>query len=339
MIRKKDIINNELLKEIISIRINTLWRMLSLKCHGEGMPAPDEEGATGKFDNKGAIFIPGGLIYQDVDEKVIDYHKQSEELTSNSFRKQIRSALRYDNATLLYKDGVAKGINLDSGFFSKAARTINIFKKAAFRRKKKINPKILMQLDSEDIIRSHCPTYFSSPYGARTRISTCVSIGLIDPSMFFVFYKTELKFSQKRTKQFSEQLDMAQQAFSISDGTTLFPPYVVVCHDTRYSEYNYTGLTRILGIGKFGEFATLSFERIDTRLLNELRRKKIEYSIDHMIADYDDHQILCILRVYAPTNPGRRSAKHDTYIISPETDLKIDTQKIYCEAKEQYNIQ
>ena len=27
-----------------------------------------EEGATGKLDNKGAIFIPGGLIYKDVDK-------------------------------------------------------------------------------------------------------------------------------------------------------------------------------------------------------------------------------------------------------------------------------
>jgi hypothetical protein len=28
-------------------------------------PEPYEEGATGKLDNKGAIFIPGGLIYKD----------------------------------------------------------------------------------------------------------------------------------------------------------------------------------------------------------------------------------------------------------------------------------
>lgn len=338
MIKKKDIIDNELIKEIVSIRINTLWRMLGLKCHGDGLPAPNDEGATGKYDNKGAIFIPGGLIYQDVDEKTIVYRKQPE-FTSESFRKQIRSAMQYDNATLLYQDGIAEGINLDSGFFSKAARTINIFKKAAFRRKKKISSKILMQLDSADIIKSHCPTYFSPPYGARTRISTCVSIGLIDPSMFFVFYKTELKFSQKRTKMFSDQLDKAQQACEMSDGTTLFPPYVVVCHDTRYSEHNYTGLTRILGIGKFGEFATLSFERINTRLSNELRRKKIEYSPTDVVADYNDHQMLCILRVYAPTNPGRRSAKHETFIISPQTDLNIDVQKIYNKAKKQYKLQ
>ncbi|HCY85850.1 MAG TPA: hypothetical protein DHV36_12010 [Desulfobacteraceae bacterium] len=337
MIKKKDIIDNQLLKEIIAIRINTLWRMLALKCHGEGLPLPNDEGATGKFDNKGAIFIPGGLIYQDVDEKTIQYHKQSE-FTPALFGKQIRSALQYDNATLLFKDGIAKGINLDSGFFSKAARTINIYKKAAFRRKKKISSKILMQLDSEDIIKSHCPTYFSSPYGARTRISTCVSFGLIDPSMFFVFYKTELKFSQTTTQRFSEQFDRALQPCVLADGTTLFPPYVVVCHDTRYNEYNYTGLTRILGLGKFGEFATLSFERIDNRLVNELRRKKIEYSDEDIVADYEDHQILCLLRVYAPTNPGRRSSKHDTHIISAETDLRIDTNQIYREAKEQYNI-
>lgn len=52
------------------------------------MPSPNDEGATGKYDDKGAIFIPGGLIYQDVDEKEIKYHKQSE-FSPALFRKQI----------------------------------------------------------------------------------------------------------------------------------------------------------------------------------------------------------------------------------------------------------
>jgi hypothetical protein len=43
-------------------------RMLSL-LQRDQLPGINEEGATGKLDNKGAIFVPGGLIYQDVDEK------------------------------------------------------------------------------------------------------------------------------------------------------------------------------------------------------------------------------------------------------------------------------
>lgn len=301
------------------------------------LPAPNEEGATGAYDNKGAIFIPGGLIYQDVDESEVSYHKTAG-ITPGQFRKRIKSAMQYDNATLLYPDGIARGINLDSGFFSKAARNINIFKKAAFRRKRNINAGALMKLDSENIIRSHCPTYFQPPYGARTRISTCVSIGLVEPSMFFVFYKTELKFSNEVTRSFSEKLDKALNSPATYKDVTLYRPHVVVCHDTRYSEHNYTGLTRILGLGKFGEFATISFEPVNTKLINELKRKKIEYSSSDIVADYCKEQILCMLRVYAPTNPGRRSTKHDTYIISVNDDLNINIDNIKEEAKRQYKI-
>ena len=72
---------------------------------------------------------------------------------------------------MLYPDGLAPGINLDNGFFSKAARQILTYKKAAYRRKKN----------------------------------------------------------------------------------------------------SYTGLTRILGIGKFGEFATLTLEEVTKQLKEELR--------------------------------------------------------------------
>ena len=66
MVTKKAIIDNELIREIVAIRLDTLWKMIGQ--HDVGfLPASYDEGATGKFDNKGAIFIPGGLIYQDVD--------------------------------------------------------------------------------------------------------------------------------------------------------------------------------------------------------------------------------------------------------------------------------
>ena len=40
--------------KIISLRIDTLWRMIGRKLEGR-LPEIDEEGATGKYDNKGAI--------------------------------------------------------------------------------------------------------------------------------------------------------------------------------------------------------------------------------------------------------------------------------------------
>jgi hypothetical protein len=85
--------------------------MLSCLKHGQ-LPGVNEEGATGKSDNKGAIFIPGGLIYQDVEDNQISY-ESSDSLDEAGFRKKIRASMHYDNATLMYPDGVAVSINLD----------------------------------------------------------------------------------------------------------------------------------------------------------------------------------------------------------------------------------
>ncbi len=181
MASKKSIIGNELIQEIITIRFHTLCQMIRQYENGN-MPGVNEEGATGTFDNKGAIFIPGGLIYQDVDEQFIRYESYGK-ISAHAFRDKIRNAMQNDNATLLYHDGIATAINLDSGFFSRAARRIFTYKKAAFRRTKKIGSATALEISSDDIIKSHCPTYMKPPYGARTRISTCVSVGLIDPYM------------------------------------------------------------------------------------------------------------------------------------------------------------
>ena len=136
MVSKKDLINSILMKELISIRVDTLWKMLGLKAVGQ-LPRIEDEGSTGDFDNKGALFIPGGLIYSDVDGNPIQYEQQGE-LGQKGFRKKIRSAMSYDNATLLYPDGIATGVNLNNGFFSRAARRIFLYKKAAMKRKKRL---------------------------------------------------------------------------------------------------------------------------------------------------------------------------------------------------------
>ncbi len=336
MATKKAIIDNELMKEIISIRFDTLWKMLGLH-HAGFMPGKTDEGATGKFDNKGAIFIPGGLIYQDVDEKFIRYEPYGT-ITSEAFRQKIRSAMRYDNATLLYPDGIATGINLDGGFFSKAARRVYTYKRAAYRRVIKIGTNIPIEISSDDIIKSHCPTYMKPPYGARTRISSCIAVGLINPPMFFAYNKTELNFSQKQSQRFIRDLDNVREMPESSDGKTLYPPYIVVCHDTRYKDSNYIGLTRILGIGKFGEFATFSFEAVSNKLLKEMKRRKVKYKPEDVFAEYNNLSLLGVLRIYNQTNPGRRSLKYGFHIISPREDLNINVKTITREAKKRYSV-
>ena len=334
---KKEILGSVLLKELIAIRSDTLWRMLSL-FQQDQLPEVNEEGATGKLDNKGAIFIPGGLVYQDVDEKQISYDPLGS-LNETIFREKIRASMQYDNATLLFPDGLANSVNLDSGFFTRAARRIYTFKTAAFKRKVKIGRKIPIDIDSNDIIRSHCPTYIDPPYGSRTRISTCVSTGLTDPHMYFAYCKTEFNLSRQRLKTFVTKLDAAQERSELADGTVLYPPYVVVCHDTRYSQNSLTGLIRILGIGRFGEFSTFTFEMLNNHLSAEMKRKDIEHSEEHIFAEHDGISVLGLLRTYGPTNPGKRSLKYRLDLVSPEKDLGIDLDQIANEACKRYQIE
>ena len=334
---KKEILGSVLLKELIAIRTDTLWRMLSFLKHDQ-LPGINEEGATGKLDNKGAIFIPGGLVYQDVDEKQISYEPLGS-LNETVFREKIRASMQYDNATLLFPDGLANSVNLDSGFFTRAARRIYTFKTAAFKRIMKIGRKIHNDIDSNDIIRSHCPAYIDPPYGSRTRISTCVSSGLTDPHMYFAYCKTEFNLSRQRLKTFATKLDAAQEHSELADGTVLYPPYVVVCHDTRYSENSLTGLIRILGIGKFGEFSTFSFEMLNNHLNAEMKRKHIDYSREHIFAEHDGISVLGLLRTYGPTNPGKRSLKYRLDLVSAEKDVDIDLDGIANRARERYQIE
>ncbi|BDD88506.1 hypothetical protein [Desulfofustis limnaeus] len=334
MIGKKDIVDNELIKEIITIRFDTLCRMLEHERMGF-MPGVDDEGATGRFDNKGAIFIPGGLIYQDVDERFIRYEPYGP-INGGEFRRKIRDAMRNDNATLLYPDGIAPSVNLDSGFFSKAARRIFTYKKAAHRRSRKVGTGPVIEIDSDDIIKSHCPTYMKPPYGARTRISSCISVGLIEPPMFFAYYKTELNFSEKQTRRFMADLDRTRDKALSSDNTILYPPYVVVCHDTRYKSNNYTGLTRILGIGRFGEFATFTFESVNKQLAGEMKRRNQGFTPDDIFAEIHGLPILGIIRIYNRTNPGKRLLKYQLVIVSPKDDVGIDVQSVGSLARKHY---
>lgn len=332
----KSLLGSELMRQIVAIRLDTLWKMIGLLEKGL-LPDIDEEGATGKLDNKGGIFIPGGLVLHDVDENPVDYQRQSG-WDCVAFCRTLRKAMKYDNATLLFPDGMAMGVNLDSGFFSRAARRINTFKKAAFRRKKRIGPKMSLEISSDDIVRSHTPIYMIPPFGARTRISTCIATALVEPPLYFAYLKTEFNLSGQKARKVMDGIDQAQEAVRGKEGATLYPPYIVVCHDTRYKNSALTGLTRILGIGKFGEFATFSLELLNKRTLNEIKRKGQDPDQVESMAESGDIRVLGLLRVYAPTNPGRRSAQYALHIVSPHKDLDLDSAAIESRARRRYQI-
>jgi hypothetical protein len=176
------------------------------------------------------------------------------------------------------------------------------------------------------------------PYGARTRISTCISIGFVDPPVFFAYCKAQHNLSISQSDRFARKLNRAVEPAASEDGKILYPPFVIVCHDTRYKENNYTGLTRILGIGKFGEFATLSVEEVNKQLINELKRKRQEFKPADCCAEHAGSFFVLILRIYAPTNPGRRSLNHELCVISPQKDLGLNTNQIEKDARKRYSI-
>jgi hypothetical protein len=113
---------------------------------------------------------------------------------------------------------------------------------------------------------------------------------------------------------------------------------VTVCHDTRYKPNNLVGLTRILGIGKFGEFATLTIEGVTKQLLKEVKRKRQTITADVYCAKCDGTAYVLILRNYAPTNPGKRSLAHTIRVVSPHKDLGLDIGKIGQAARKRYHL-
>lgn len=125
---------------------------------------------------------------------------------------------------------------------------------------------------------------------------------------------------------------------STQNGVIQYSPQIVVCHYSRYSEASFTSLTRILGIGKFGELCTFTLEKAETKLHRELKRKKQEYTQTDIFADYNGCRILGILRRNGSTNPGKRSQAYKLHIVSPLKDLDLQVERLEKEAREQYGI-
>jgi hypothetical protein len=153
-----------------------------------------------------------------------------------------------------------------------------------------------------------------------------------------LYCKTHFNLSIDQAETFAEQLDKAQGPVKTNDGTVLYQPYLIICHGTRYKENSLTGLTRLLGIGNFGGFATFSFEQINQTLIRELNRKHKTYTSEDVFAEYKNIRILGILRIYPPTKLGKRPQKFSLHIVSPEKDLGLNIDELRQGAQERYHF-
>lgn len=336
MITKKDILNGELMRQLLEIRVDSLWRMMSMK-DTPYFPKLDEEGATGTLDNKGALFVPGGFIYEDSDKRSIDPINQSR-WDRSIFRELILESMKFDNATLLYPGSVVSGINLDNGFFSEVASNILELKYAASRRKRKLETNPPIRISSDDITHSNTPNYINFPYGSRTKLSSCISVCLSEPRTYYSLGKHIYGLRNGDEDIFWESVRTSMEPVFDKEGYLLAQPHLVVCHNTRYREDNLVGITKVLGIGKFGEFATVTMEKAGSDLLKELGPDKTSYSDQDIIASYGGIDAVGVVRIYPSTNPGKRSLKHTTALIDLARDLDIDKGEIELIARERYSI-
>ena len=330
---KKDLIYNELIRELIAIRIDTLYRMLLLK-KSDHLPGINEEGATASYDNKGALFIPGGIILEDSDRfKVESSHSKS--LSSGAFIDQIHSSMKLDNATLLFHDGITSGVNLDNGFFANMASSILTYKKAARKKRSTLRAHPPGRITSSDVTKSNIPQYIMPPYGARTKISSCLSVCLTEPRLYFLQCREFFRLHGAEQLNLWDNLSFSRKSVRGYGDSILSPPYIIVCHTTRYRENILCGLIRILGIGEFGEFATITIEELDREHLHELLDEKD--NIDNFIVcEANEKIICCLLRHYPKTTPGKRLLRTVAMPLSPEKDINVNVKQIFRRARSKY---
>jgi hypothetical protein len=316
------------------IRVDSLGKLLELHERGQ-FPKVYEEGATGEFDNKGALFVPGGLVFEDSDRQPVRREKYASHAGS-SFRKLVRNCMQNDNATLLFADGFQAGVNLDNGFFAEMSSQILATRMAVRQRPRALERRPPKRIISNAVCRSQCPESVPPPYGARTKVSSCVAVCLVEPRLYHIQCRNAYALAGLANRRAWERIRSSSRPIVGNNGKVLVPPYVVVCHQTRYMANTLGGITRILGIGAFGEFATITLDIATAELENELREKHVTWSDSEVFAVCDGKPVLGVIRTYPPTAPGARSRGSHVMLISPRKDLGLNTDRILRDARQRY---
>ncbi|MGE3172157.1 MAG: hypothetical protein AB7O97_05975 [Planctomycetota bacterium] len=332
---RKDLLHNELMKEILRIRIDTLWNMLALQRQGR-LPPVDAEKATGDLDDKGGLFLPGGLVLHDYEGRPIT-PEPVRDRNPAAFRAAVRQAMSHDGAHLIYPGGIARA-KLGNSAFSRMASSILHNRREALRRDSRIGDRVPERIGSQEICKSHCPTWVPPPYGSRTSLGSDLAVCLTEPRMYFLQCLEYFDLRADEAAALWEGLKAARQPLGTAE-LTLAPPLVVTCHNTRYRDSNLVGLTRLCGYGMFGEFATLTMEPVNADLLHEMESPRDHLAPDEITAEFDGQQIAIVLRLYPRTTPGARLLKGVvTMPVSPVRDLDLDLERITAEARARYGV-
>ncbi len=247
--------------------------------------------------------------------------------------------MKFDGAQLLYPEGIARRVILGNTAFAKIAVNILETKREALRRRSVMGEKRPPKISSTDITRSYCPTWIEAPFGTRTSLSSEISACLTEPRLYFRQCEIYYGLRGAEADRLWAEVHASTQPIQGKDGSLFAQPVMVTCHSTRHREEVYTGITRISGFGKFGEFATFTLEQATTELLNEIDSSRSQFSDEEIVADYYDSLVVAVLRIYPRTTPGARLRKGvSTVLVSPEKDLELDLAAITAEAKKRYHL-
>ncbi|MFT4326816.1 MAG: hypothetical protein ACMXYK_04910 [Candidatus Woesearchaeota archaeon] len=342
----ENITQSEIFRILLETKLDTAIKFTAPEINIT-MPGLTSEGATGDLDDKGSIFLPSGYVYFDKKGKRVEPERINP-LTKQTFRDSIYNILKHEEgATLISKEGIAKGVSLPDKLISIAILMEEV--KRSVLRRNKMRTESLEGFNSDHFCRTYSPHYVHPTkerdwkkglrphYGERTSISATLGSAMGRPGIFNTLYTYENNLRPHEKEEFRYKLIQAQETVISEDGHMLFPPYMFIGHSTRYQKLNAAGIVRILGFRQTGRFATFTIEQRTENQMAELQQEFPEVSESHILAHCDKHDLVGIITMYPKKELGKRRTKEETdrYIINHQT-LGIDTEKIKEEAIKRY---
>ncbi|MBD3164790.1 hypothetical protein GF323_06335 [Candidatus Woesearchaeota archaeon] len=346
MVSKRHIVDNTLMRLLIGIKYDTFWKMVSSRT--SEIPSVGDEGATGKLDNKGAIFLPYMVSWDSGGREInlIGWDTLSE----NEFCYKVTKSLERDGATMLSPKGIAPNYELGTESIVNMARHILKNNRAEHKKNNRVikirNPVITL----DDIVKTCTPNYVNKQNqiknhelnGGLPNGRTNVSSGLAVLRCYPASYLVELE--DKHPKYHSNLTELDFSPIKSNKGRILARPYIIVCHTTRFrkSATNYGSIIRVLGYSSMS-FLTFSLESTATSLSAELTRKRKGFRKDDFFGGYRNLQgkeiyAVGVLRFYESNKWGNFPKIVRTMLVSPTKDLNLNLIKITKEACERYDV-
>jgi len=94
----------------------------------------------------------------------------------------------------------------------------------------------------------------------------------------------------------------------------------------------------IYGDGEQSRDFTYIDNVVQANLLAEAGLNEANLDPRYILAEQDGVRVTAVLRMYAPTKPGKRKKKTSTYLVAPEAELGINEGKLGTESRERYGL-